>query len=214
MKQRMPRTDARGEEEVARAPRTRTSQPGRRRQRQPRMSAPLALRRRHQLRPHPLVELRRGENPERNSRLLQRGPLFVRFFRNLRSLVVPDVGIERGDQHQRRAHELVYALEVGRYTPHAVLCERDGRLREELDALEVVERDEGLCDVELKVRSRGSAQGHAHVVADNLSAHHHHRLALRGIDLSGHDRRPRLVLREVELAEARAGAAAEHPYVV
>ena len=107
MKQRMQRKNASSRTlQVARAPQrplqgTAASQPGRRRQRQPRVSRALTLRRRHQLRPYPLVELRRGENTEFNTSLLQRRSLLVRLFRNLRSFVVPDVGIERGDQHER-----------------------------------------------------------------------------------------------------------------
>ena len=47
-----------------------------------------------------------------------------------------------------------------------------------------VEGDEGLGDVELKVRPRGAAHSHAHVVAHHLRAHHHHGFTLRGVCLT------------------------------
>ena len=53
-----------------------------------------------------------------------------------------------------------------------------------------------------------------HVVADDLRADHRQRLALRRVDLAGHDRAAGLVLGQPELAEAAARAGAEEPDVV
>ena len=52
------------------------------------------------------------------------------------------------------------------------------------------------------------------VVAEHLHADHGQRLALGRVDLARHDRRARLVLRQRQLAQARARAGAEEADVV
>eukprot|EP00982_Pelagococcus_subviridis_P009441 30923-Pelagococcus_subviridis.AAC.1 len=172
------------------------------------------LRRGHQLRPHPLVELLGRQQPQPHPRLFQRAPLRVRLLRDLRRVVVPDVRVQRRHEHERRPHELVDPLDVRLDPADAIFREAHARLGQQLDALQVVVRDQRLRDVELKVGSRGAAHRDAHVVPDDLRAHHHHRLALRRVHLPGHDAAPGLVRGERELSEPRARAAAEHADVV
>ena len=52
------------------------------------------------------------------------GPVLVRSLGDLGGLVVADVGVEGGDQHQRLVHQLADVLSVGLDTDHAVVCER------------------------------------------------------------------------------------------
>ncbi len=65
--------------------------------------------------------------------------------------------------------------------------------------------DDRLAHVELEI-APGAGHGHGGVVGVDLDAHHDHGLALGRVDLAGHDRRPRLVLGEVELAQPGPGA--------
>src|SRR5919197_5878172 len=55
----------------------------------------------HLLGPDPLVELLGGDQPELHRGLLQRLVLLVRLLGDLRCVVVADVRVERGEQHQR-----------------------------------------------------------------------------------------------------------------
>src|SRR6266513_4143469 len=64
----------------------------------------------HLLRPNPLVELFRRDVPQRERGRLERGALPVRLLRDLRRLVVADVRVERGDEHERILQELGDAL--------------------------------------------------------------------------------------------------------
>ena len=59
-----------------------------------------------------------------------------------------------------------------------------------------------------------AADGDRGLIADHLAAHHGQRLALRRVDLAGHDRGAGLVLRQHQLAEAGARAGAEQADVV
>ena len=72
---------------------------------------------------------------------------------------------------------------------------------EQTDALQNVMGDQRLEHVELEVAKR-AADADGHVVAHDLRAEHGQRLALRRVDLAGHDRAARLVLRNRDLADA------------
>ena len=80
----------------------------------------------------------------------------------------------------------------------ASVAEKAGRLQN-------VFRHHGLEDIELVV-ALGSPHGHRHVVAHDLRTNHGHGLALRWIDLAGHDARARLVRGQQQLPDARARA--------
>lgn len=68
--------------------------------------------------------------------------------------------------------------------------------------------DEGLVDVKLKLAVHAT-NGSSNMVAHDLRANHGQGLALGRIDLSRHDAAARLVLRQNELAQAAARAAAQ-----
>ena len=78
-----------------------------------------------------------GPPPELHPGFLERGFLLVRLLGDGGGVVVADVRVEGGDEHEARAHEIVDAVEVGLDAPHAVICERYRRLGEKFDALEV-----------------------------------------------------------------------------
>ena len=101
-------------------------------------------------------------------------------------VVVADVRVERGDQHQRRAHQLVDATVVGLDSDDAVVGEGDRGVAEQLDALQVVEGHDGLEHVELEV-AVGAADGDRDRVAHDLGADHGEGLGLGRVDLAGHD---------------------------
>ena len=75
-------------------------------------------------------------------------------------------------------------------------------------AVQQVADQHGLEDVELELAVHARDR-HRRVVAHDLRAHHGDGLALRGVDLPRHDGRAGLVLRQLQLAEAAAGAGAQ-----
>ena len=52
------------------------------------------------------------------------------------------------------------------------------------------------------------------MVADDLGSHHGHSLALRGVDLSGHDTASWLILGKAQLTQATAGPGSEVSNIV
>ncbi len=77
---------------------------------------------------------------------------------------------------------------------------------------EIIDHD-GFEDVELEVTG-GAADVDGDVVAEDLGGDHGEGLALRGVDLAGHDGGTRLVIGDMDLADAAARTGAEHPNVV
>lgn len=79
--------------------------------------------------------------------------------------------------------------------------------------MEQVADHDGLEDVELEV-ALGAGEGGSGVVAEDLCADHGQGLALRGVDLAGHDGGAGLVLRQLELAETATRAGSEEADVL
>src|SRR2546427_11981212 len=65
---------------------------------------------RHCFRADPLVELLGAHVAQREGRLFQGGALLVRLLGDLRGLVVADMRVERGDEHERVLQQLGDAL--------------------------------------------------------------------------------------------------------
>ncbi len=86
------------------------------------------------------------------------------------------------------------------------------RVGQQRAALEHVVDDDRLEHVELEVPAR-AGEADRGVVAHHVHADHRHRLGLRRVHLARHDAAPRLVLRQVQLADAAARAAAEQAHV-
>lgn len=97
---------------------------------------------------------------------------------------------------------------VGLEASNQVLLKGAHAVGQEARAVQQVADDEGLVDVELELAVH-AANGGGDVVAHDLGADHGQGLALRGVDLAGHDAAAGLVLGESQLAEAAAGAAAQ-----
>ena len=123
--------------------------------------------------------------------------------RDLRRLLVADVGVEGRDEHQRFVEMVTDASEVrldadGTVDPHRVagIGHQVGRLKHIVD-------HHRLVDVELEVALR-AGEGHGGVVPENLHADHRHRLALRWVHLARHDRTSRLVFRNRDLTDPAA----------
>ena len=145
--------------------------------------------------------------------LAQGEVLAVRLEGNLCRLLVADVRIERRHQHERVVEVFADALLVRLDAPGAAVVERARGLGQQLDRLQHVVQDHGLVDVELEVSLR-AGEGHGVVVAEHLHGHHGQRLALGRIDLARHDRRARLVLRNLQLREACPRTAGVPAHVV
>src|SRR5580704_5946054 len=79
---------------------------------------------RHVLRPDPFVELRRGQITQLQRRVTEREFLPVGLERNLRRLLVSDMRIQCGHQHERVVEMLVDALAVGLDTLRTTVVER------------------------------------------------------------------------------------------
>lgn len=142
----------------------------------------------HQLGPDELVKLLLGQAAKLERRLLESQTLLVRVLGDPAGLVVADLAVEAGDQHERLAHELVDALTVGLDADNAVLLERAHAISEETDGVKEVLDQNGLEDVELEMTG-STGDGDGAVVAHDLGADHGEGLALGGVDLAGHDGR-------------------------
>ena len=92
--------------------------------------------------------------------------------------------------------------------------EADDRIRKERDGVQVVVRDQRLCDVELKVGAGGTADGDGEIVTDNLRAHLHETFALRRVYLTRHNAAAGLVFRQLKFAESGARPGAEKTNIV
>ena len=76
-----------------------------------------------------------------------------------------------------------------------------------------IEDDQRLVDVHLQIAA-GAAEADRDIVGHHLHGDHRQRLGLGRVDLAGHDRRARLVLRDHQFGESRARAAGHQPDVV
>src|SRR5438270_3966183 len=92
----------------------------------------------HPLGTHPLVELRFRDVTERERRFLERRPLAVRFFCDGCGLVVADMRIERGHEHQRALEQLLDARTIGLDPAGAMLIEASHAVAQKTNALKDV----------------------------------------------------------------------------
>mmetsp|Transcript_8830 Transcript_8830/g.26545 ORF Transcript_8830/g.26545 Transcript_8830/m.26545 type:complete len:236 (+) Transcript_8830:325-1032(+) len=153
------------------------------------------------------------QQPELDRRLLQSAPILVRSLGDLCCIVISDHRVQSGDQHERLRKQLAHALLVDFEVLDAVLSERVAGICQKAGAVERIGHHHWFKDVELKV-TVASADRNCHCVAHDLSADHGHRLALRRIDLPGHDRRPGLVFGQLQLTEPTPRSGAQQPNVV
>ena len=148
-----------------------------------------------------------------DGRLTQAAALLVRLLGNVGGLVVADVGVECGHQHQRTVHQLGDTRAVGLDAHGAVVVEAHHTVGQQTHTLQEVVRHHGAEDIQFEV-ARGTAEVDGHVVAKHLRRQHRHGFALRGVDLAGHDGRAGFVLRNAEFTNAAARAAGEPAHVV
>ena len=128
---------------------------------------------------------------------------------NLCSGLVPDHTVERRNNRRRRLGEGAGALNVGLETVDGLVGEHPCCVREQSDRLEQRGSHHRNRDVELE-RSRRARPRDCGVIADDARAHHQHGLRDDRVDLAWHDRRPRLEVGDVQLADARVRAG-PHP---
>src|SRR5271168_1681939 len=134
-------------------------------------------------------------------------------FGDLGGGVVADFGGERGDQHQGVVYVVIDLVAVDFDALDAVSYETVHGVGEKLDAMEIVEDDDGLENVELEIALRaGETDGG--VVAHHLDGDHGDGFGLRGIYFAGHDAGAGLVFGKLKFAEAAARAGSEPANVV
>mmetsp|Transcript_14097 Transcript_14097/g.42519 ORF Transcript_14097/g.42519 Transcript_14097/m.42519 type:complete len:557 (-) Transcript_14097:154-1824(-) len=167
----------------------------------------------HELRADPLVEVVGRNYPQGHSGLLEGGALLVRLLGRRRRLVIPNLVIESGDEHEGLVEQLSDAGLVGPDAHNAVIGKRVGGICDQPDGLEKGGDEHGLENIELKV-SHGSCHADARVVAHHLGGHHGEGLALGGVDLAGHDAAAGLVLRQQQLPQPAPRPAAEEADVI
>ena len=112
------------------------------------------------------------------------------------------------DFNLRLLHYAGNLLLVGLETSNEVLLKRAHAISQDAGAVQVRADHQGLVDVKLKLAVHAT-DAHGDVVAHDLGTHHGQGLALRGVDLAGHDGASGLVLRQDELTETAAGPASE-----
>ena len=161
---------------------------------------------------HPIKGLR-VDKAETDRLLLQRRAVLVRGLRHLGRVVVADRRRQRGHEHQALAHQLGDPLLVRLDADDAVVGERRRGVADQRHRLQHVVGDHRLVDVELEM-PLAAGEADRGVVAHHLRAGHGQRLGLGRVDLARHDRRPRLVLRQDQLAEPAARPRPEQPDVV
>ena len=109
------------------------------------------------------------------------------FFGNFCRVVVPDVRIEGGDQHQGVLQILIDGWQVGLNANHAVVVERNRCIPDQPGRLQHVLDHHRFEHIELKM-STDATHIHRHIVAQHLGTNHGERFRLGGIHLPRHDR--------------------------
>lgn len=157
----------------------------------------------HVLRADEGVELRFGEESERNSGLLEGDIFRVRLFGDFGGVIVPDMRVQGRYQHQGIVQVIFDVFQVGFNPNHTVICEVLARIRKQSNGLQQVEYHEGFIDVKFEVPA-GAREVDGRIVAHDLGADHAQSLALGRIDFAGHDGTARFVFGQVELPYAAA----------
>src|SRR2546421_7627819 len=160
-----------------------------------------------------LIELLAGEEAEFDGGLAQRDALAVRVPGDLGGVVVADVWVERGDEHERAVQVLVNARAVEFYPADAEFDEAAAGVLEQADGVEQVVNHHGVEDVQLEVALR-TGEAYRRVGTQDLHGDHRQGLRLRRVDLARHDRGARLVLRQNQFAYPGARPRREPAHVV
>ena len=132
---------------------------------------------------------------------------------NGRGLLIPDMGVEGRDQHQRVVQILSNALWDRLQAIDAMVMKGIDHIRQQGNRLEEVVDDHRLEHIKLEIALAGGKADGA-VVAEDLAGDHGESLCLGRVDLARHDRAARLVGRNGEFAETAAGATGEPTHVV
>ena len=126
---------------------------------------------------------------------------------------IADVRVECRDEHERCVQMRLNDVVIRPDAAHAVGLERIHGVGKQTRRLQKVIDRHRQEHIELEVAlRRRDADGR--VVAHDLHGHHRDGLALRGIDLAGHDGRAGLVGRDDKLADAAARAGSEPAHIV
>ena len=147
------------------------------------------------------------------SGLSQADSLLVGRLGNGGSLVIANMGVERSHQHQRLLDQRFNPFVVRLNARGTVLVETDHAIGQQANALQKVVDHHGPEHVEFEI-ARRPTHPNRHIVAHDLSAQHGHGLALRRVDLAGHDGRARLVFRDGDLAQPAARPAGQPTHIV
>src|SRR5215831_14285132 len=144
------------------------------------------------------VELCFGYEAQLQRRRLQCQIVVHSVMGDLRGLVVTDDGRKGCHQHQRALHVLVDLLQVRLGSLDQELSEVDTAVGHDCDRVGDVEDHQRLVDIHLEVAACAT-EAYCHVVGHHLNCDHCQCLALRWINLAGHDRGSWLILRDGQL---------------
>ena len=132
---------------------------------------------------------------------------------DVRSLVVANVWVQGGDEHETLVEDPVDGGTVCLNSSNAVEVEGFASIAEQSNGVQHVADDKRLEDIEFEV-AVGASDGDGGVVAHDLSADNSHSLALSWVDLSWHDRRTWLILWKRKFSETTTWARSEEADVV
>jgi len=104
-------------------------------------------------------------------------PSLCAFFRDFRRVVIADMRVQCCHQHQRFIHQFADTLLVGFDVHHAIVGETHACIGDEADGLQHVINNHRLEHIKFEM-AVGTGDGHRHVVAHYLSAHHRHRFRI------------------------------------
>ena len=137
----------------------------------------------------------------------------MRLFCDSSSIVIANLGIQSGNQHQGIVEVLLDARIVGLYSNGTVVVEAHASIANESGRGQKVENHHRLEDIQLKMAVH-AAYIDRYIVTDDLGHCHGKGFGLSGIDFSRHDGRTGFVRRDDDFANARAGAGGEHADVI
>ncbi len=98
-----------------------------------------------------LIEFLCGQKTKRDAGFFEREVFTIGFFGDLCRIVIADVGVKRGDQHQRAVKVFVHLLTVGFDTADASFVEGEDAVGQKPRGLQEIVSGDGQKDVELEV---------------------------------------------------------------
>ena len=137
----------------------------------------------------------------------------VRFLGDLGGIIVTDLGIQGGYQHQGIIEVFLDAFAVRLDTFGTVIVEADAGITDQASRHQEVKDHDGFEDIQFEVPGH-TANVDRYIIAHYLGHGHSQGFGLGRIDFSRHNGRPGFIGRNDDLTDAAARSAGKHPDIV